>query len=166
MAAATLTIPNTIRAFMLTSCGPTFKPDLADSVRDKLGSKDCTPQNVIEALKAVKSKADWISFIARPVVLIPLGIALFPAGFAINALGIALPVLAPLFAIMAVALCAMGGGILGYLFDNCILGDFLENFHNAYVQQSELATQWIKTIEVQPNAKIIIQNHGFEKLFK
>ncbi len=118
---------------------PKFTIDLNQSVKEKLGeNQELTNSLALKIFKEIKLKSDILSFLTKPIVLIPLSFAVLAASFALPATGI-------------VALKVIG--LIAWALGCCILGfairepDYLSQLSRAHSDQSKRAAEYIQNLE-------------------
>ena len=120
---------------------PTFTVDLNQSVKEKLkeGEK-LTNETALKIFKQIKWKSDVLSFLTKPVVLLPLAAILFGVSFSMPvATGLALKIASLVFSVLT-------GLFLGYILWNFLNG-ILPQLSQAYKQQSERANEHIRALK-------------------
>lgn len=114
----------------------TFKVDLNQSFKDKLGSEQLTKALALKIFKQIKLKSDILSFLTKPIVFIPLSVAAFAAGSTLPNAGIALIA-------TRLIVCLLGYGMLRMSLEV----NFFSLLSQTYSNQSKRAAEYIKNLE-------------------
>lgn len=132
-----------------------FRLDLAQAVRDKQHSETLTNAVAIRILKEIRIKSQIMSFLTKPVVLIPVGILLV-AG-ALTASFLIPPSTSLVLNIASIIFCALlsgvAGGFLGFSIENTFTG-FLPQLSEAYNDQARHASHYIAQLQQRPEARV------------
>ncbi|MEM1283110.1 MAG: hypothetical protein AAGG81_06105 [Chlamydiota bacterium] len=136
---------------------PFFKINinLNESVKSYLDKGEkLTNKKSIEILKSIKWKSSLKSFLTKPIVIIPMGIA-------ISAVGIALAGAFPPIFPLALLVATVGGAILGTSVGAYWKGD-LQEISKAFSQESKYAEELLeklvkdKNLELKLNPRLLI----------
>lgn len=128
------------KTFLLSSLTPAFNINIQNAVKGKLQlNEQLTNATALKIFKQIKWESDVLSFLAKPIVLIPLSVAICATSFLLQ------PTALPLI-ILKVFISTLSGGLVGYSLENSYNG-FLSKLSLAYSEQSSRANEYIRTLE-------------------
>jgi len=127
-----------------------FTIDLNQSVKEKLKPGEVlTNATALKIFKQIKLKSDVLSFLTKPIVLIPLSASILVTGFFIPVPGSA--VIATAIAVGVFVLSLLSSFVLGYSIQN--RGN-LSKLSQEYKDQSRRAAEYIRAIKAS-NQEIV-----------
>lgn len=153
MEALILSIPNRSLSFQLDVFKKfSFEINAKNSIKKRLPHAEfVTNEQALKVLKYIKIKSDVMSFLTKPIVFISLGALVLVTGAYCAALSTHCFALG----ILGVPLASIGGGLIGFGFENGILRKWLVELSKAYANQSKIAADLIAQITTENDFQIV-----------